>query len=55
MPWSLQKGAPGDPASASPASMYFQLYRGKPHATEHLYQSGIRRRQSEAAIRAEFP
>jgi hypothetical protein len=54
MPWNLQWGAPGDPGSY-PASIHFQLYRRKPHSTQHLYQSGIRRRQSLAAIKSEFP
>jgi hypothetical protein len=56
MQWNVQWGAPGDPSEAGfPSSMFFQLYRAKPHPTQHLYQSGIRRRQSEAAIKSQFP
>jgi hypothetical protein len=49
-----QYGVPGDGAT-QPADVYFQLYRRKPHATEHVFQSGIVRRQSEAAVKAVFP
>jgi hypothetical protein len=49
-----QFGAPGD-GTTEPGSIYIQLYRGKPHATEHVFQSGIVRRQSEAAVKAVFP
>jgi hypothetical protein len=56
MQWNLQYDAAGNPKSLNePASIFMQMYRGKPHATEHIYNAGIVRRHSEAAVRAVFP
>lgn len=56
MQWNLQYDAAGSPKSLNePASIFMQMYRGKLHATEHIYNAGIVRRQSEAAVRAVFP
>ncbi len=52
--WNAQFGSPGD-GTSQPGDVFFQLYRGKSHATEHVFQSGIVRRQSEAAVKAVFP
>jgi hypothetical protein len=51
--WNQSGGVPG--VNNNGAGVDFQLYRGKARPTEHIYQSGIVRRQSEAAVRAVFP
>jgi hypothetical protein len=52
--FNAQYGVPGD-GETQPGDVYFQLYRGKPQQSEHVFQSGIVRRQSEAAVKAVFP
>jgi hypothetical protein len=55
MMYNTQYGAPGDGETAALSVVNIGLYRAAPGPTVDFWYDGLRRRQSEAAILAEFP